>query len=177
MTKLFNWMLISWFFSGPAEMSWVKFRILLILSSSSSDYAWFDNKHSPPTTQTSAIFLRVSPSRLFITLKSKETHNTALAHHKMYYGLCKIKKHRIPFYSAGIITREHHENLKICGIGGGESRQKDLPTELAVNLHHLLDFSLACLPSKHPPNRMCTNICWFTLNFHWGIKTHLHCKY
>lgn len=61
MTKLFNWMLISWFFSGPAETSWVKFRIprtrfLLILSSPSSDYAWFDNKHSPLTAQTSPIF-------------------------------------------------------------------------------------------------------------------------
>lgn len=24
---------------------------------------------------------------------------------------------------------------------------------------------------------MCANICWFTLNFHGGINTHLHCKY
>lgn len=122
-----------------------------------------------------------SPLRHSITLKSKETHNTALAHHKMYYGLCKIKNtensilfrrnnnKRASWKSENLLNRE--------GEGATESGKKDLPTNLAVNLHHLLDFYFPCLPSKHPPSWMCTNICWFTLNFHWGIKTHLHCKY
>lgn len=36
-------------------------------------------------------------------------------------------------------------------------------------------------PSPYPlasaPAPVWSNICWFTLNFHGGIKTHLHCKY
>ena len=76
---------------------------------------------------------------------------------------------------------------KFADFIGKWGERKDLETDFTVNPYHLLVFFKSSPPPHlvvlHTARRnllrpwMWSNICWFTLKFHGGIKTHLHCKY
>lgn len=70
---------------------------------------------------------------------------------------------------------ENWENLKICWFG--EAKERFWNQIRSKSFLHPF-FPLARF-SRGTSSRMYTsaNIGWFTLNFHGGIKTHLHCKY
>lgn len=111
-------------------------------------------------------FPQVISSRFFFSLLThssfsliKKPKHCTRFHIIKNYGL-EIKWNKISFH------RNNNEKImkiwKFADFGGKKTERK---------------WRRKHIPLSVPPSSMCANICWFTLNFHGGIKTHLHCKY